>query len=461
MATQELVLSASSASGSSSSRSGGSTSTPAIHLHDLATSSHVQAFKTSSNGPNSLATVRSQDGVGGTVWAIQEGKAIAGVWAWQKDQQHLKLHLPERLTCFSISPNGLWAAGGSPNGQVYVWEIASGALQASWTAHYRTVNSLTFTPDSALLISSSADASVHVFVVAHLLDPDTPGTYSQPYGTLGDHTLAITAVAVGRTANANGGRCWTAAEDGTVKMWSLSPPFDLLATFSLPSAAKPTSLVVDSAERFVYVGSGEGNVYLIPLFKRKGAVGGAEAIEGDGLGAPSIKADLACLTVESPVTCLALSHGESQLLVGTRSGEIHIHSLPSHQQLRTITAHSGPITHLSTLVRPADLSNSASRNDPWPIMEIRNLERTRVNVSSKHAQTVGISLRPSIGSSRLDRLRRASPQAQLVSAQHVTNQGEDNSAALSQEVRELRAALDRAVKLNEKMWNGVVDLKLA
>jgi pre-rRNA-processing protein IPI3 len=103
---------------------------------------------------------------------------------------------------------------------------------------------------------------------------------------------------------------------------------------------------------------------------------------------------LTCL--RSPVTCLALSHGESQLLVGTRSGEIHIHSLPSHQQLRTITAHSGPITHLSTLVRPADLSSSATRNDPWPIMEIRNLERTRTNASSKHAQTVGISLRPSM-----------------------------------------------------------------
>ncbi|TXT08745.1 hypothetical protein VHUM_02873 [Vanrija humicola] len=461
MATQELVLSASSSSGGSASRSGGPTSTPAIHLHDLATSSHVQAFKTSSNGPNSLATVRSHNGVGGTVWAVQEGKAIAGVWAWQKDQQHMKLHLPERLTCFTISPNGLWAAGGSPNGQVYLWEIASGALQASWTAHYRTVNSLTFTPDSALLISASTDASVHVFVVAHLLDSDTPGTYSQPYGTLGDHTLGITAVAVGKTANANGGRCWTAAEDGTVKMWSLSPPFDLLATFSLPSAAKASSLVVDSAERFVYVGSNEGNVYLIPLFKRKGAVGGAEAVEGEGLGAAAIKADLACLTVDSPVTSLALSHGESQLLVGTRNGDIHIHSLPSHQQLRTITAHSGPITHLSTLIKPADLSNSATRNDPWPVMEIRNLDRTRTSASTKHAQTVGISLRPSINSGRLDKLRRATPQIHIASGRQEMSNGEDNSAALSQEVRELRSALDRAVKLNEKMWNGVVDLHLA
>jgi pre-rRNA-processing protein IPI3 len=90
-------------------------------------------------------------------------------------------------------------------------------------------------------------------------------------------------------------------------MWSLSPPFDLLATFSLPSAAKATSLVVDSAERFLYVGSGEGNVYLIPLFKRKGAVGGAEAIEGDGLGAPSIKADLACLTGRVRITESAMA----------------------------------------------------------------------------------------------------------------------------------------------------------
>ena len=36
---------------------------------------------------------------------------------------HLKLHLPEKLSCFAVSPNSAWAAGGSPNGQVYLWEV--------------------------------------------------------------------------------------------------------------------------------------------------------------------------------------------------------------------------------------------------------------------------------------------------------------------------------------------------
>lgn len=37
---------------------------------------------------------------------------------------HLKLHLPERLRCFTVSPNGCWAAGGSATGQVYLWEVS-------------------------------------------------------------------------------------------------------------------------------------------------------------------------------------------------------------------------------------------------------------------------------------------------------------------------------------------------
>lgn len=40
-----------------------------------------------------------------------------------QDQQHLKLHLPERMVCFVMSPNRVWVAGGSQTGQVYLWEV--------------------------------------------------------------------------------------------------------------------------------------------------------------------------------------------------------------------------------------------------------------------------------------------------------------------------------------------------
>lgn len=80
-------------------------------------------------------------------------------------------------------------------------------------------------------------------------------------------------------------------------MWSLSPPFDLLATFSLPPGAVPSTLALDPTERFVYAGSTSGSVYLIPLFKRKAQLGQIEAMGGDGPGSAAVKADLA-FTVE-------------------------------------------------------------------------------------------------------------------------------------------------------------------
>lgn len=101
-------------------------------------------------------------------------------------------------------------------------QLGSGLLLASYTAHYRAVTSLTFTNDSNILLSASIDASVHVYVVSRVVDEEDSGAVGKPYGTLSDHTLGIRAVAVGRTAGSSGGRCWTASDDGTVKVSSLS-----------------------------------------------------------------------------------------------------------------------------------------------------------------------------------------------------------------------------------------------
>jgi WD40 repeat protein len=93
-------------------------------------------------------------------------------------------------------------------------QLASGLLLSSFTAHYRALTALTFTEDSHLLLSASLDSSVHVFMVSHLFNDET----GKPYGTLGDHTLGVRAVVVGKTAGSAGGRCWTASDDGTVKV---------------------------------------------------------------------------------------------------------------------------------------------------------------------------------------------------------------------------------------------------
>lgn len=91
-------------------------------------------------------------------------------------------------------------------------------MLSSWNAHYRSVTTLSFTDDSALLLSSSADAAVHIFLVSRLVNCDATSPVGKPYGSLSDHTLGITAVAIGKSTADGNGRCWTGSEDGTVKV---------------------------------------------------------------------------------------------------------------------------------------------------------------------------------------------------------------------------------------------------
>ncbi|KAK8843430.1 hypothetical protein IAR55_007087 [Kwoniella newhampshirensis] len=484
MVPQELILSACSIAGpSSTSTSKNTTSTPSIHLHDLLTSSPVHTFKNSSSASHSLSAIPTENGQGGGVFAVQEGKAMVNIWAWQKDQMHLKLHLPEKMTCFAVSPNGLWAAGGSPNGHIYVWELASGLLVSSHTAHYRALTSLTFTPDSHLLISTSLDSSAHVYLVSRLIDPEDPASAGKPYGVLSDHTLAVRCVGLSKMAGSAGGRCWTASDDGTVKMWSLHPPFDLLCTFTLPTSSSPSTLAIDPSERFFYVGTTQGVVYHVPLFRRRGVVGGNaieegyEAVGGGGSGSAPIKTEGAVITLKTPITALSLSISTTHLLLGTSLGTISIHSLPSHQHLRTLSPHSGPISSLSTMIRPPDLisapgtsssgiGSGGNRSENWPMMEIKPLERMKVR-SAKEVQESTILLRPSSTLlSQLDELRSPSQRKE----RGLSVRGSDGGGASSQigdqlselmaENKKLRLSLERADKINERMWNGMVDLKL-
>lgn len=244
------------------------------------------------------------------------------------------------------------------------------------------------------------------------------------------------------------------------KMWSLQAPFDLLATFVLPPSVSISSLVVDSAERFVYVGSKQGDVYLIPLYNRPSQTGLVEAVNGHGPAAPPVKIENACISVGTPITCLALSFSASQLLIGTSAGDIHVHALPSHQQVRSIPAHAGPVSYLSTVSSPPDLVGRAGGAGDWPIMEIKNLERMRVTKSARESQEVSILAQPE-ARERLSLLRGA---AGLERASAMATVGEsvreDDTAALREEIRRLQGALDKAARINEKMWNGVVDLKL-
>jgi len=92
-------------------------------------------------------------------------------------------------------------------------------------------------------------------------------------------------------------------------------------------------------------------------------------------------------------------------------------------------------------------------------MEIKALERMRAGRVAREVQECTLVLGQS-GSSRLEALR---PRVKTVA---VTTSGTVDSsserlAELETENKKLKANLERAVKINEKMWKGIVDAKLA
>lgn len=71
-------------------------------------------------------------------------------------------------------------------------------------------------------------------------------------------------------------------------------------------------------------------------------------------------------------------------------------------------------------------------------------------------------LRPSSRTDLLSSLRAApTPSSATGPARPVASSDGTDVAALQDEIRRLKGALDKAVKINERMWSGVVDLKMA
>lgn len=64
---------------------------------------------------------------------------------------------PAFIMAMEYSPNGVWLVCGAQSGQAYVFDTKSGSLVRVLTAHSKPVRSISFSPDSSILYTSSDD----------------------------------------------------------------------------------------------------------------------------------------------------------------------------------------------------------------------------------------------------------------------------------------------------------------
>ncbi|KAI9438891.1 WD40-repeat-containing domain protein [Lactarius psammicola] len=249
-----------------------STGNGSILFHDIQSGASLASFKHTNAAKNCTALIPTRGTQGGLMLAVQPDKALLNVYSFQKDQISQKFVLPERLSCVTVDRRGQFCAAGTPQGRIYLWEIASGIMYNSWEAHYRQVTVLRFTPDGEALLSGSEDSGISVWSVFRLLDDGVQNENPEAYANLSDHTLPITDIACGFGPFPSC-RVLSASTDHSVKIWDLSSK-SLLTTFQFPHAS------------LFFAASTDGSIHQVNLFRTRSNTSGgyvAEAIGGAGV----------------------------------------------------------------------------------------------------------------------------------------------------------------------------------
>ncbi|KAL4245549.1 Pre-rRNA-processing protein IPI3 [Abortiporus biennis] len=476
MHAQEVILCSTSPSASSSSGPG------TISLHDIQTGSTLSTFKQTSSNVHSTDVVQTRDGQGGFMLAAQADKSLLNVYNFQKDQLALKVVLPEKLSAIAVDSKGTYCAGGTSQGRVYLWEIASGIMFNAWDAHYRQVNVLTFTHDGAALISGSEDSSVNVWSLSRLLDNGTQNELPMPFCSFTDHTLPVTDILCGIGLFPSC-RTLTSSADHTVKLWDPSSS-TLLTTFQFPHPI--LALAWDVSERLFFASSNAGTIHQVNLFRERAdkfsraleAVGGAgsnDIVQIDPEDEQASKKRL--ISVGEPISCMTISLTSTVLIVGTTTGMIHLYDVASHQLLRSIATHKGySITYLMSMLKPPDLvghinlslssGNSADSRDSIPVRPVAAFQKMK-DPKARELHEVSMML-PILPSKPTHSFFSYSTE-ELIRDHAVfvqpagTDSGPQSAVSLQtrvseleSEVSRLREQLGKAKGINDTMWETVV-----
>lgn len=173
----------------------------------------------------SIARVAGNPGV----YRILSGSFDVDPRTWTWDSRKNEVSSPvmlskERRTrqgqtiTMDLSPDGRYAATGSLDGDVRVWDATTGKLlftSDEVQKHSRFIKSVRFSPtDATLVASASADKSIHVF---HLDYTDPQHVRAKGFQKLAGHNKDVSNLAFNR----KGDRLASASLDGTVRLWDV------------------------------------------------------------------------------------------------------------------------------------------------------------------------------------------------------------------------------------------------
>ncbi|KAK6199996.1 Pre-rRNA-processing protein IPI3 [Scheffersomyces amazonensis] len=366
-------------------------------------------------------------GQGQRLFVASANKAVINVYSWGKEGVDQRIPIPEALRCLAIinhpqsqneksSSHKLstptfkipWLlAGGSKSGKLYIWELASGNLLCVKDAHYQGINAVQFSNCGTYIITASEDSRCMVWKTLDLIsvyynDIDHMRSV-KPYYSISDNTLSITDIAITQSGLSNDLKLYTVSKDSTLRIYDITTK-QLLSTFVLPFASE--TLVVDPANRAVYVGLSNGLIRSIPLYQINPHSSVLESVGGNKKiitldNDPNLKSSFihhqqrisndnknkSILHKSSKqeddsnkpiyVTKLAISTDGTNLVSGDSLGRVFISDIGSKQVVKSFTPCNSPISFVQVNSVPLNVNTDTKIDKKHRLLP--QLKRVLVN----------------------------------------------------------------------------------
>ncbi|KAH8366530.1 hypothetical protein KR084_000523 [Drosophila pseudotakahashii] len=278
------------------------------------------------------------------VFAANATKPLLHVWPINKQEQMagLRFVVPGKVNALALTPDGNFLVAGIQE-NIYLWHMNSGRMLNTLSKHYQAVTCLRFTDNGEHFISGGKDGSVLVWDLTFSAAPlDTGGgkDSTDPLYSFNDHGLAVTDLYSGIGGIRS--YLYTVSLDRCCKVYDLCGGV-LLLSVVFPVALH--SVIVDSMETKVFVGSGDGKVFAFHMEN-------APRMKEYHLEEEDIQAFVGH-TAGKAITCLALNMSATALVSGGEDNQVCVWDVGSRQLIKSLPQ-NGSVTNLRIrLLSPA------------------------------------------------------------------------------------------------------------
>ncbi|OAL56541.1 WD domain-containing protein [Pyrenochaeta sp. DS3sAY3a] len=322
----------------------GVTKDAGVFVHEyqpLAAQRHV--FKKSATAPNGIAVSSSH------IFAAQAEKATVHVYSRERGNQEAIVPFPERIHSIALAASDAVLLLGTESGRVLVWEICSGRLVSTSTAHLQPVTSIAVDPTSNLFLSGSPDAMIHVWSLPAILS-FSPDAARSPIQTLSTHRGPISSLVCGH-GSSSANIAVSISGDKSAIVWDYHKG-QALRTYLLPET--PTAVALDPADRAFYVAYVDGSVQTLDFYDDVHKPSVTDILrDASSSHRPVQPLPKTRFNAESQklggALSLSLSWDGTTLISGHASGKIASWDVAKSNYLSTLTNLPGPVSNLQFL----------------------------------------------------------------------------------------------------------------